>query len=59
MTIISQKQQVDREVELRQASEQSLQQLKKDISNVMTQKTLTETINQNLTLELAQLREQL
>ena len=59
MTIISQKQQVDKEVELRQASEQSQQQLKKDISQIMTQKSLSETMNQNLTLELAQLRDQL
>lgn len=59
MTIISQKQQVDKEVELRQASEQSQQQLKKDISQIMTQKTLSETMNQNLTLELSQLRDQL
>jgi hypothetical protein len=36
MTILSQKQQIDKEVELRQASEQSSQQLKKDISNVVT-----------------------
>ena len=59
MTILSQKQQVDKEVELRQVSEQSQQQLKKDISQIMTQKALSETMNQNLTLELGQLRDQL